>query len=125
MILDVEFEGSKPLDVEFDESSSTFGCNFGEVMAVGSSESIIALSVDGHTLTYIKADGTEHTITIPDDNTEYSLGTDETTGLTKIYATTGNAEDGTMTQKAITTELNKKVSVSVDDSQKSLIFSTR
>lgn len=125
MIIDIDFEGAKPLDVKFESSNSTFGSDFGEVITLGSSESIIALSIDGHTLTYIKADGSEHQITIPDDNTEYSLGTDEKTGLTKIYATTGNAEDGTMTQKAITTELNKKVSVSVDNSEKSLIFSTR
>lgn len=122
---DVEFGEAQPISVEFEESESTFGSNFGEIygLHIDESESIIALSIDGHELTYIKANGSIHTITIPDDNTTYSLGTDEVTGLTKIYATTGNAEDGTMSQKAITTELNKKVSVSVDD--KSLIFSTK
>ena len=124
MIVDVDFEEAKPLEVTFKSSDNTFGSVFGENIVVGSSESIIAMSIEGHTLKYIKADGTEHTLTIPDDNTTYELGTDEKTGLTKIYATTGNAEDGTMTQKAITTELRKKVSVSVDDSEKSLIFTT-
>lgn len=85
-------------------------------------ESIIALSVDGTTVTYIKGDGSVHTFETQDTNTEYSLATDETTGLTKLYATVGNAEDGTMTQKAIKTELDKKVGVTIDDSQNTLIF---
>lgn len=87
------------------------------------SESIIGLSVEGTTVTYIKGDGTEHTFETQDTDTTYSLGTDEVTGLTKLYATTGNAEDGTMTQKAIKTELDKKVGVSIDTTQDMLIFS--
>lgn len=86
-------------------------------------ESIIALSVDGTTVTYIKGDGSTHTFETQDTDTTYSLGTDEVTGLTKLYATIGNAEDGTMTQKAIKTELDKKVGVSVDNDQDMLIFS--
>ena len=85
-------------------------------------ESIIGLSVDGTTITYIKGDGSTHTFETQDTNTEYFLATDETTGLTKLYATIGSAEDGTMTQKAIKTELDKKVGVSVNDSQNTLIF---
>ena len=85
-------------------------------------ESIIGLSVDGTTITYIKGDGSVHTFETQDTDTTYSLGTDEVTGLTKLYATIGSAEDGTMTQKAIKTELDKKVGVSVDDSQDILIF---
>lgn len=87
-----------------------------------SDESIIALSIDGQTITYIKGDGSVHTIVTQDTNTEYSLATDETTGLTKLYATTGNAEDGTMTQRAIKTALDNKVGVSVDTTQDSLVF---
>lgn len=85
-------------------------------------ESIIGLSVDGTIVTYIKGDGSVHTFETQDTNTTYSLGTDEVTGLTKLYATTGSAEDGTMTQKAIKTELDKKVGVSIDASQDMLIF---
>lgn len=85
-------------------------------------ESIIGLSVDGQVVTYIKGDGSVHTIITQDTNTTYSLGTDEKTGLTKLYATTGSAEDGTMTQKAIKTELDKKVGVSIDDTKDMLIF---
>lgn len=85
-------------------------------------ESIIALSVNGTTVTYVKGDGSTHSFETQDTNTTYSLGTDEVTGLTKLYATTGNAEDGTMTQKAIKTELDKKVGVQIDDSSNTLIF---
>lgn len=85
-------------------------------------ESIIALSVSGTTVTYVKGDGTTHTFETQDTDTTYSLGTDEVTGLTKLYATTGSAEDGTMTQKAIKTELDKKVGVTIDGSNNALVF---
>ena len=91
-------------------------------MSANYDESIIGLSVDGQVITYIKGDGSVHTIVTQDTDTTYSIGTDETTGLTKLYATTGSAEDGTMTQKAIKTELDKKVGVSIDDAQDMLIF---
>lgn len=51
----------------------------------------------------IAADGT-----ISATDTTYSTATSAAAGLTKLYAETGAAEDGTMTQKAITTELGKK-----------------
>jgi len=85
-------------------------------------ESIIGLSVDGQTVTYIKGDGSVHSFQTQDTDTTYSIGTDQATGLTKLYATTGSAEDGTMTQKAIKTELDKKVGVEVDTTQNALIF---
>lgn len=87
-------------------------------------ENIIGLSVDGRTITYIKGDGSVHSFETQDNDTTYSLGTDEVTGLTKLYATTGSAEDGTMTQKAIKTELDKKVGVAIDTAQNTLIFTT-
>lgn len=130
---DATFEDGIPFNAQFETSDSTFGSNFGEMFGlhIDESESIIALSVEpspdgkGNNLTYIKASGVMNTIFLPDQNTTYSLGTDTETGLTKIYASTGNAVDGTMSQRAITTELRKKVSVSVDDNQKSLIFSNK
>lgn len=85
-------------------------------------ETIIGLSVEGTTVTYIKGDGSVHTFETQDTNTTYSLGTDAVSGLTKLYATTGSAEDGTMTQKAIKTELDKKVGVTVDTAQNTLTF---
>lgn len=85
-------------------------------------ETIIGLSVDGTTVTYIKGDGSVHCFETQDTNTTYSLATDDVTGLTRLYATTGNNTDGTMTQKAIKTELDKKVGVTIDATQGALIF---
>ena len=85
-------------------------------------ETIIGLSVEGQTVTYIKGDGSVHTFETQDTDTTYSLATDEVTGLTKLYATTGNAEDGTMTQRAIKTELDKKVGVSIEAANNTLVF---
>ena len=85
-------------------------------------ESIIALEVDGQTVTYTKGDGSVHSFQTQDTNTTYSLGTDTVTGLTKLYATIGNAEDGTMTQKAIKTELDKKVGVEINSPENQLVF---
>ena len=46
--------------------------------------------------------------TPPTTNTTYSTGTASTSGLTKLYTSTGNATDGTMTQAAINTALSGK-----------------
>ena len=100
---------------------------FGEVLdnkvdVTDYNESIIGLSIDGQVVTYIKGDGSVHTLITQDTNTTYTLGTDTTTGLTKLYAVTGSAEDGTMTQKAIKTELDKKVGVAIDTTSATLVF---
>lgn len=42
-------------------------------------------------------------------------------GLVKMYSTTGNNTDGTMTQYAITTELDKKVELSLAESDRECI----
>lgn len=44
-------------------------------------------------------------------------------GIVKLYSATGQEIDGTMTQKAITDELNKKVEASVNGSDELLILS--
>lgn len=115
-VLDAEFEAisdaMNALDLALDGKADVADYN----------ESIIGLSIDGTTITYIKGDGSIHTFETQDTDTTYSLGTDEVTGLTKLYATTGSAEDGTMTQKAIKTELDKKVGVSIDNAQNALVF---
>lgn len=109
------------LNIRIDETVESVA-NLSSATSTNYDESIIGLSIDGQTITYIKGDGSVHTMITQDTNTEYFLGTDEITGLTKLYATTGNAEDGTMTQKAIKTELDKKVGVTIDSAQDTLIF---
>lgn len=49
--------------------------------------------------------------------------TAETAGILKLYTTEGQNTDGTMTQKAITDGLNRKVEASVDLSNEVIIFS--
>lgn len=46
----------------------------------------------------------------------------ETAGIMKLYSTTGKNVDGTMTQKAITDELNTKVSASVNLEDETIVF---
>lgn len=108
-------------DEKIDEVSDAI-VDLSETVSTNYDESIIGLSIDGTTITYIKGDGSVHSFETQDTNTTYSLGTDEKTGLTKLYATIGSAEDGTMTQKAIKSELDKKVGVDIDDSKNTLIF---
>lgn len=109
------------IDERIDEVSNAV-IDLSNTASTNYNESIIGLSVDGKVVTYIKGDGSVHTFETQDTNTTYSLGTDEVTGLTKLYATTGSAEDGTMTQKAIKTELDKKVGVAIDDVNDTLVF---
>ena len=51
----------------------------------------------------------------------YASSTDA--GIVKLYDTVGSNTDGTMTQKAITDELNTKVSVTVEEEDELAIFS--
>lgn len=46
----------------------------------------------------------------------------ETAGIMKLYSTTGENVDGTMTQKAISDELNTKVSASVNLEDETIVF---
>ena len=51
----------------------------------------------------------------------YASSTDA--GILKLYDTTGSNTDGTMTQKAITDQLNTKISVTVEEGNELAIFS--
>ena len=50
------------------------------------------------------------------------IASDTNPGIFKVYSTTGDNEDGTMTQKAITAALNQKVEVDIDNTGEILIF---
>lgn len=54
---------------------------------------------------------------------ELPVASSEAAGILKLYKTTGNNEDGTMTQKSITDELHKKVSASVNLDSETITFS--
>lgn len=52
-----------------------------------------------------------------------TLATDTNPGIMKLYATTGQNIDGTMTQKAITDELSEKVEITLNIEEELVIFS--
>ena len=51
-----------------------------------------------------------------------TMATNTTPGIMKLYSTTGQNEDGTMTQKAITDELDDKVEVTLNIEEELIIF---
>lgn len=53
----------------------------------------------------------------------FTTATDTTPGLVKLYSTTGQNTDGTMTQKAITDELDLRYKASIESDDELLIFS--
>lgn len=55
--------------------------------------------------------------------TTFSTATDITPGLVRLYGTTGQNIDGTMTQKAITDELDLRYKASIDGDDELLVFS--
>ena len=55
--------------------------------------------------------------------TTFTTATDIEPGLVKLYGTVGQNTDGTMTQKAITDELNVRYKASIDSDDELLIFS--
>lgn len=57
--------------------------------------------------------------TVPTAN----MATDTTPGIMKLYSTTGYNEDGTMSQKAITEELEEKVEITLNIEEELIIFS--
>ena len=87
--------------------------------AVDYNETITNIKIEGTVLSYTKGNGATNSYDIQD--TTYAQATAELLGLVKLYGTTGQNTDGTMTQKAITDELNKKVSLNI--SNNTLVFS--
>ena len=64
-------------------------------------------------------DGTDY-ITIQDT---FVTASAETPGAVKLYGTTGQNTDGTMTQKAITDELDLRYKATIDSNNELLVFS--
>lgn len=54
---------------------------------------------------------------------DIATASENSPGIMKLYTTTGQNVDGTMTQKAITDELNEKVEVTVKIEEELIIFS--
>ena len=62
----------------------------------------------------------ENYVTISDN---LVTATAEIPGIVKLYGTTGQNIDGTMTQKAITDELDLRYKASIDSNDELLVFS--
>jgi ribosomal protein L21 len=71
-------------------------------------------TVSGKVVTFTKGDNSTFSITTQDtdNNTTYATGTSTSAGLTKLYTGTGSNTDGTMTQSAIKSALDAKLSTS-------------
>ena len=54
---------------------------------------------------------------------DLELASEQLAGVMKLYSTTGDNVDGTMTQRAITKELNEKVEAKVNEEEELIIFS--
>ena len=65
---------------------------------------IKSISYSGVSMTVTKGDDTSTTFDVR--GTEYSQATDSTLGLVKLYSSTGDNTDGTMTQSDITSAIN-------------------
>jgi hypothetical protein len=79
----------------------------------GSTNKLYIDAIDGEIYHY---NGSNYISAVP-------AATAEVAGIMKLYTTTGNNEDGTMTQYAISSALNKKVEVSLDAENEELIIS--
>lgn len=76
-----------------------------------SSTYIKNLSISGNEITYVKGDGTSGKISLP-EQVVIGQATDTTSGITKLYTTTGTNTDGTIRQAELTTLLNNKAAKS-------------
>lgn len=74
--------------------------------------SITNFSIEGTTITITWGNGTTQTFETQDNNTEYDIATNAKAGIGKLYTSTGSNTDGSMTQNAITAELDKKLGTS-------------
>ena len=55
-------------------------------------------------------------------NANLELASEQLAGVMKLYSTTGDNEDGTMTQRAITKELSEKVELTINLDEEMIIF---
>lgn len=55
-------------------------------------------------------------------NANLELASEQLAGVMKLYSTTGDNEDGTMTQRAITKELGEKVELTINMDEEMIIF---
>lgn len=67
------------------------------------------LTIQGGANVSITADANSDTITITSGDTTYETASETVAGIVKLYGSTGNSTDGTMTRKAITDAIDGRV----------------
>ena len=96
------------LGIPGSDTNTTYSVFKGATSSASGGSGLVPAPTSGQQGSFLRADGTWANPA----NTTYSIGTASRAGLTKLYASTGSATDGTMTQNAITTALNGKASSS-------------
>lgn len=88
------------------DNNTTYSNMSGASSSAAGKAGLVPAPSAGASNRYLRSDGTWQVP--PDTNTTYSIGNETTAGITKLYSTTGNSTDGSMTQYAITEKLNEK-----------------
>ena len=90
----------------------------------------VSLAIDTNNKLTLYGFETAQTNSVPVKNAEgkiewkvLNIGNKEEAGVTKLYSAIGDNTDGTMTQKAITDELNEKIEIELNHDEELLIFS--
>ena len=73
------------------------------------------LKITGGTNTTVSYDVSNKAISISSKDTTYDLASSTNAGITKLYNNTGSSVDGSMTQKAITDNINAKLDANTID----------
>ena len=97
-------------DIEHEKSNVIVRAKYNKMNA-GPVSNYEYIKIDSATETssgVMSADDKKKLNTISEGATSYSTGTETSSGITKLYTSTGSSTDGTMTQKSITDALNGK-----------------
>lgn len=84
--------------------------------------STIRIYIDRHTNVLYFYDGISFINVASTIGGSIPTASEQTSGIMKLYNTTGNNTDGTMTQQAITNELDDKVEIQLNQDEELLIF---
>ena len=87
------------------DTNTTYSTFKAATSSAAGGSGLVPAPAAGNTNRYLRSDATWQ---VP-PNTTYSTGTATTSGLTKLYTSTGSSTDGTMTRAAITSALNGKL----------------
>ena len=85
-------------------------------MNVISSTYIKDISMEGDIVTVVRGDGTHYSFDINDNDTTYPSASEEEEGVSKLYSSLGENEDGGVSQKVVT-DTFYQINRTIDDKQ--------